>query len=98
MNLCGRPDVPASWRPGSYLPSGAELARHLAQQMGYPDADTSDLLRVSQYVDVNLGIVSDEATLLTALNDNLPRRKRDKWADEIAGARQRILEAREDTP
>src|SRR5205085_7477936 len=38
---------------------------------------------------LDLGIVSDEATFLTALNDALPRRKRDKWADEIAGARKK---------
>ncbi len=36
---------------------------------------------------LDLGIVSDEQTLLTALNDALPRKKRDTWANEIAAAR-----------
>ncbi len=55
VNLCGRP-VAQGWEWGSYLPSGAELAEHLAREMDYPYPDSSkDLLRVSQYVDVQLG-------------------------------------------
>ena len=56
VNLCGRPDA-TTWERGRYLPSGGELAAHLATGIGltYPYPDTSDLLRVSQYVDVSLG-------------------------------------------
>lgn len=55
VNLCGRPTSVAAWRPGSHLPSGQELARYLACEMDYPYSDDTDLLRVSQYIDVNLG-------------------------------------------
>src|SRR3954453_4016010 len=48
-NLCGRP-ADANWRNGRYLPSGAELASYLAESYAYPDDETLDLLRVSQYV------------------------------------------------
>jgi thiamine pyrophosphate-dependent acetolactate synthase large subunit-like protein len=37
---------------------------------------------------LDLGIVSDEALFLEALADALPKRKRQAWVDEIAGARQ----------
>jgi hypothetical protein len=54
VNLCGRPDsVPFTL--GRFLPSGRELAEYLAEINGYPDNDTTNLLRVSQYVDVMLG-------------------------------------------
>jgi hypothetical protein len=48
-NLCERP-ADLGWQDG-YLPSGAELATHLAEPYGYPDSDL-DLLRVSQWVDL----------------------------------------------
>jgi hypothetical protein len=54
VNLCGRPKG-AHWQHGRYLPSGAELAAHLAGLFGYPEGELMDLLRVSQYVDVMLG-------------------------------------------
>ena len=54
VNLCGRP-AEAPWARGQYLPSGAELSAYLARQVDYPFDDTTDLLRVSQYVDVMLG-------------------------------------------
>jgi hypothetical protein len=53
-NLCDRPDG-AEWEPGRFPPSGAELARALAERCRYPDTDDPDLLRVSQYVDAILG-------------------------------------------
>ena len=41
---------------GRTLPSGAELAKYLADELGYPSrATTSDLLRVAQYVSLMLG-------------------------------------------
>jgi hypothetical protein len=53
-NLCDRGDEP--WEPDSpFLPSGDELADHLAQRGRYPDSRDHNLLRVSQYVDAALG-------------------------------------------
>jgi hypothetical protein len=53
-NLTGRP-VGASWEPlEKHLPSGGELAQYLAKRFDY-EGDTSDLVRVSQYVAVTKG-------------------------------------------
>jgi hypothetical protein len=53
-SLCDRPPgVP--WEKGRYLPSGSELAAELADKSRFPDADDRDLLRVSQYLDAQLG-------------------------------------------
>jgi hypothetical protein len=53
-NLCGRPpDV--GWEHGRYLPSGAELASHLAARFDYPDGDLHDLVRISEYAYVMTG-------------------------------------------
>lgn len=56
VNLCGR-DPTLAWHPGQseYLPSGAELARYLAEAFDYPPSEPNDLLRVSQYVAVMQG-------------------------------------------
>ena len=54
VNLCGRPKG-AAWQHGRYLPSGGELAAHLARLFGYPEDELLDLLRVSQYVEVTNG-------------------------------------------
>jgi SIR2-like domain len=55
-SLCGRPDD-AAFKPGQspFLPRGSELAHHLASEFYVPLAKDSDLLRVSQYVDVMAG-------------------------------------------
>jgi hypothetical protein len=64
VNLANRPLVPdggsapklAAWTPGQrFLPSGAELSQHLAGTYGYPEQDSWDLLRVSQYIAVESG-------------------------------------------
>src|SRR4051812_33435292 len=48
-NLCDRGGEP--WSAGQpFLPSGRELAEHLAERGRYPDPDDRNLLRVSQYV------------------------------------------------
>jgi SIR2-like domain len=47
-NLCGRP-ADASFEAGRYLPSGAELAKKLAEEFEYPPTDPIELVRVSQY-------------------------------------------------
>ena len=44
----------APFVPGQRLPSGSELAKHLAHEFSYPGAD-DDLVRVSQWVSVRLG-------------------------------------------
>jgi len=50
VNLCDRPGDTA-WEPGksAFLPSGAELASHLATRFDYPLPDR-DLARISQFV------------------------------------------------
>ena len=51
-NLCGRT---IDFTPGAgVLPSGAELARHLAAHFGFDD-DSGDLVRTAQYVAAVLG-------------------------------------------
>jgi hypothetical protein len=65
-NLCGRPQA-ADWQSG-YLPSGNELATYLADNYAYPDTETRDLLRVSQYVQAVTGgtVLYDELHSLFA--------------------------------
>jgi hypothetical protein len=53
-NLCERPEG-SSWQESGFLPSGAELATHLAESYAYPGQDTQNLLRVAQYVDLAAG-------------------------------------------
>ncbi|MGI9099315.1 MAG: SIR2 family NAD-dependent protein deacylase [Solirubrobacteraceae bacterium] len=53
-NLYDRPPT-ADWHEGSYLPSGTELASYLAAEYEYPGADSRDLVRVAQYVDLVTG-------------------------------------------
>jgi len=54
VNLCGRPRG-IGWERGRYLPSGNELAVHLAVRFGYPKRELRDLLRISQFVEVTQG-------------------------------------------
>jgi len=54
VNLCGRP-AEAAWQRGQYLPSGGELAAHLARLYGYPPTDSLDLVRVCQYISIVSG-------------------------------------------
>jgi|SRR6266511_3404246 len=59
VNLSGRPEQ-KDWEPGRFdcLPSGAELAGHLASYFGYQARNgdaVKDLLRVAQYVAVISG-------------------------------------------
>jgi hypothetical protein len=64
VNLCGRP-ADRTWIRGSrLLPSGGELAEHLAESFEYPD-QSRDLVRVSQYISVVLG----DAPLYDELHD-----------------------------
>jgi hypothetical protein len=55
VNLCGRPPS-VGWAQGQYLPSGIQLAEHLADHFGFADTKhRTNLLRVSEYIDVMLG-------------------------------------------
>jgi hypothetical protein len=64
VNLCGRPKE-AAFRLGEWLPSGKELAHHLAEEFSFPAGrDDTDLLRVSQWVTVKL----DNAALYAELH------------------------------
>jgi hypothetical protein len=54
VNMCGRPGG-VEWQRGRYLPSGAELAAHLAGAFDFPPDELQDLLRVSQYIAVMTG-------------------------------------------
>jgi hypothetical protein len=53
-NLCGR-EAGVSFPADGVLPSGGELARHLAVTYAYPDPESTDLLRIAQYVDLTAG-------------------------------------------
>ena len=54
-NLADRPPN-TPWERGRYLPSGAELAHHLASRFEYPDdGERPDLLRISEYASVMTG-------------------------------------------
>jgi hypothetical protein len=53
-NLCDRPDE-VDWRTERYLPSGSELANYLAETYQYPQDESRELARVSQYVDLVMG-------------------------------------------
>ena len=56
VNLCGRPpDVAWDKHAGVYLPSGSELAAHLAQSFGYPPDEPKELARITQYITVMTG-------------------------------------------
>src|SRR5687768_3126361 len=64
VNLCGRTTDGPWQRGGRSLPSGGELAEHLAVSFDYPE-EGRDLVRVSQYVSVVLG----DAPLYDELHD-----------------------------
>ena len=56
VNLCGR-QASERFEPGRGLPCGSELAAYLASKVGgFPGKDPTDLLRVSQYVVIVLGL------------------------------------------
>lgn len=48
VNLCDRP-AGADWQEQKLLPSGGDLAKHLAGVFWYPEGEALDLLRVSQW-------------------------------------------------
>jgi SIR2-like domain len=88
-NLCGR-DPNTSFPGDGVLPSGSELARHFATTYAYPDPESTDLLRIAQYVDLTVGdaVLFDDLHRIFAGNygpnalhrflAGLPRRLRDQ--------------------
>jgi hypothetical protein len=68
VNLVDRPQG-ADWLHDEYLPSGSELSAYLARRYAFPGLDSSDLGRVSQYVD----LVGGEAALFETLRALLVR-------------------------
>lgn len=83
-NLCERPPE-RSWQDG-YLPSGGELAAHLAADYHYPDPEL-DLLRVSQWVDLRDG----EQELVNELHDVFARDYRPNKLHRFLAALPRTL-------
>lgn len=71
VNLFGR-DEGEDYLPGKYLPSGRELATYLALAYRYPMPDKKDLLRVSQYASVMLGMGSLYTKLGQVFDFNYP--------------------------
>jgi SIR2-like domain len=53
-NLCERPEE-AQWQASGHLPSGTELAAHLAESYAFPESEPLDLMRVSQWVEIAAG-------------------------------------------
>lgn len=51
VNLIGRPQE-AHWAQGQYAPTSQELAAYLAESYHYPDADSENVVGVSQYISV----------------------------------------------
>jgi hypothetical protein len=70
VNLCGR-NLDGEWHPATgQAPNGVELAKHLKKKHGYPENESPlDLLRVSQYVEVE----STEGTLYDSLHEVFDR-------------------------
>ena len=56
VNLCGRSESDAFEFGRQLLPSGHELAAYLAKRGHYTGTDRTDLLRVSQYVAIMMGL------------------------------------------
>jgi transcriptional regulator with XRE-family HTH domain len=56
VNLCGR-SAGTGWEPGrtDVVPTGEEMAAHLARSFAYPAGKPADLVRVAQYVSVMQG-------------------------------------------
>ena len=63
-SLCDRPER-TLWEAGSFVPSGRELARALAERSQYPDPDEPDLMWVTQYLVAVMG----ERSLYRVLHD-----------------------------
>jgi hypothetical protein len=54
INRCGR-EQGIEWQPGQHLPAGNELATYLADIFGCDFRDSSNLMQISQFIDVDKG-------------------------------------------
>ena len=90
VNLCRRS---TQFIPGQTLPSGGELAAHLAQRFGYPAGEPMDLARVCQYA----AVARRTGELSTALREIFePAFPTTKIHDLIAGIPGRLARRSED--
>lgn len=72
-NLTGRPDPgDTAWDGYPKLPTGRQLARHLAKEFDYEGEARDDLLRVSQYVAVRKGLGTLYGVLHDVFDDDYP--------------------------
>lgn len=72
-NLTGRPDPGGElWQGFPDLPTGRQLARHLAHEFDYDGEARDDLLRVSQYIAVRKGVGTLYSVLHEVFDDEYP--------------------------
>jgi hypothetical protein len=71
VNLCDRPKGTA-WQLGRFLPSGGELAEHLAGIFYFPEPGAQNLLRVAQYAVAREGLGPLYDELRKLFNANYP--------------------------
>ena len=72
-NLTGKADPgDAAWNGYPDLPTGRQLARHLAREFEYEGEAQDDLLRVSQYVAVRKGVGTLYGVLHDVFDDDYP--------------------------
>jgi SIR2-like domain len=72
-NLTGKPDPgDSAWDGYPNLPTGRQLARHLAKEFDYEGDARDDLLRVSQYVAVRKGLGTLYGVLHDVFDDDYP--------------------------
>ncbi len=72
VNLCGRPPK-KPWQFGSkYLPSADELSIYLAEKFKYPGNDKTELVRVSEYAAIMIGLPELQTVLSKLFKENYP--------------------------
>jgi hypothetical protein len=71
VNLCGRPSG-TQWARDHFLPSGGELTDHLVESFTYPEGEPKDLLRVSQFASIELGMRELYEDLRLIFNNDYP--------------------------
>jgi hypothetical protein len=84
-NLCGREPID-EWEPQKKsLPSGAELARYLAEEFDYPYVERDDLIRISQYISVTDGPAPLAKTLHDLFDEDYPPTTLHRFLAEVPG-------------
>ena len=87
-NLCDRPED-TSWETGRLLPSGAELAEHLAESGRYPVQDRRDLMQVAQWIEWTRGKEDLYGRLRYVFDRDYPPTRLHRWLARAA----RVLDA-----